>query len=48
MAKKETQEKSSQNKNNTTPIDSKTVASSSQNFLENFNWHNYEEGIDLI
>ena len=48
MAKKKTQEESSQNKNNTTSKNSETLINSSQNFLNNFNWHNYEEGIDLI
>ncbi len=34
--------------NNSTPKSSKSENISSQNFLDNFNWHNYEEGIDVI
>tara|TARA_B100001057_G_scaffold255524_1_gene255780 strand:+ start:1621 stop:3441 length:1821 start_codon:yes stop_codon:yes gene_type:complete len=48
MAKKETHGESSQKKSNTTSENSETLINSSQNFLDNFNWHNYEEGIDLI
>ena len=31
-----------------TPAPTKDTAAEQEAFLENFNWHNYQEGIDVI
>ncbi len=48
MGKKSTSKETKDESNQTSPKVSKSENISPQNFLDNFNWHNYEEGIDLI
>ena len=48
MGKKSTSKETKDESNQISPKVSKSENISPQNFLDNFNWHNYEEGIDLI
>ena len=48
MPKKSISKKIKEESSNPTPKSSNPENISPQNFLDNFNWHNYEEGIDVI